>query len=126
MTSETERVKVTDVSDYVNPADMVKNKNLPDFKERVANGEWQWHSNSEVQAKEVARLPEEYKGLPNGHMGSHKLLIDDFVRAAVTGKQPVLNAKRAARYTVPGLIAIESAKSGGVPLEVPDFGSDGE
>ena len=124
MTSEKERVKLTDVSDYVNPADMVENKNLPDFKERVANGEWQWRSNSEVQAKEVARLPKEYEALPNGHMGSHKLLIDDFVRAVVTGKQPVLNAKRAARYTVPGLIAIESAKLGGMPLDVPDFGSD--
>ena len=126
MTSETERVKLTDVSDYVNPADMVKNKELPDFKERVANGEWQWNSFAEIQNKEAARLPREYEGLPNGHMASHKLLIDDFVMAVVTEKQPVLNAKRAARYTVPGLVAIESAKLGGAPLDVPDFGGDDE
>ena len=60
-------------------------------------------------------------------MGSHKFLIDDFVTAVYNKKQPILNAWRAARYTVPGLVAIESAKQGGIPLDVPDFGEyDGE
>ena len=63
-----------------------------------------------------------FKALPNGHMGSHKFLVDDFLKAVDQNKQPVLNAWRAARYTVPGLVAIESAKQGGIPLEVPDFG----
>jgi predicted dehydrogenase len=125
--SAKEHVFLTDVSDYVNPAAMVEHKNEPDFKENVANGMWQKDSNAAVQQKEVERLPAEYEGLGNSHMGSHKFLIDDFVTAVYNKKQPILNAWRAARYTVPGLVAIESAKQGGIPLDVPDFGEyDGE
>ena len=123
--SATERMKLTDVSDYVNPTEMVAHKGEADFMENVANGMWQWTSGAEVQAKEAARLPEEYKSLGiNGHMASHTFLIDDFVKAAATGQEPILNAVRAARYTVPGLVAIESCKQGGIPLDVPDFGGD--
>ncbi len=120
--SETERIKLTDVSDYVNPADMVQNKMLPDFKERVANGEWQWNSPAEIQKEEYARIPADFRGLKNGHMASHQLLIDDFCTAVAKRKQPVLNAWFAARCNIPGLVAIESAKQGGVPLPVPDLG----
>lgn len=118
----TEKITLTDVSDYVNPADMVKNKHLPNFKERVANGEWQWNSPAEIQAKEYARLPREFSGLINGHMASHQLLIDDFCKAVSTHKMPILNAWFAARCNIPGLIAIESAKQGGIPMDVPDLG----
>ena len=109
-TTEKERVTVRDVSDYVNPADMVANKDVPDFKERVANGEWQWSSPAAIQAADVARVPKELDGLVSGHMFSHKILVDDFIRAICTGKQPIINAWRAARFTVPGLVAIESCK----------------
>ncbi len=71
----------------------------------------------------VERLPKEYIGLPNGHNGSHQFLIDDFIMACVRGKQPPNNVWQAARYLAPGLIAHESAKQGGVLLEVPDFGN---
>ncbi len=91
-------------------------------KEKPTNGEWQWSGNAPVQKKEVERLPKEFDGVPTGHMGSHKLLVDDFLRAVRENKQPVLNAWKAARYTVPGLVAIESLKQGGIPLDVPDFG----
>lgn len=70
----------------------------------------------------VSRLPKEYIGLHNGHCGSHQFLVDDFVKACVKGEQPPNNVWQAARYLVPGLIAHESAKQGGVLLEVPDFG----
>lgn len=117
-----EKVFLEDVSDYVNPYDMVKNKNLPDFKEKVANGEWQYYGIAKIQEKEYARLPKEYENIDNGHMGTHKFLIDDFCKAAYTGKMPILNAWFAARVNIPGLVAIESAKLGGIPLEVPDCG----
>ncbi len=71
----------------------------------------------------VERLPEVYATLPNGHWGSHQFLVDDFVRACVTGQTPPNNVWQAARYVVPGLIAHESATQGGVLLDVPDFGA---
>ena len=117
-----EKIKLTDLSDYVNPEAMTASRDLPDFKERVANGEWQWDGFSPVQDKEVARLPLEYEGLPNGHMGSHKFMIDDFCRAAYEGTMPAMNAWFAARSNIPGLVALESARLGGVTLDVPDLG----
>ncbi len=117
-----ENVHLTDVSDYVNPIAMVAHKNEPDFKNRVANGEWQWSDFSEVQRAEIERVPKELDGIISGHMSSHKLLVDDFMQAVYHGKQPVLNAWRAARYTVPGIVAIESYKRGGEVIPVPDFG----
>ncbi len=70
----------------------------------------------------VERLPREFLGLPNGHAGSHQFLVDDFVRACVTGGIPPNNIWQAARYAVPGIIAHESAVRGGELLEIPDFG----
>ncbi|WP_425864595.1 Gfo/Idh/MocA family protein [Arthrobacter sp. TWP1-1] len=68
------------------------------------------------------RLPAEFRGLPNGHEGSHHFLADDFVTAINTGSLPPINAWEAARYTLPGIIAHQSALSGGERLPVPDFG----
>lgn len=119
---EKEKVKLTDVSDYVNTDEMVLHKNDPDFKEQVANRAWQWRNVAAVQQKEIDRLPKEFENEPNGHMGTHKFLVDDFCKAAYHQIQPVLNACTAARYTIPGLVAIESAKQGGIPLDVPDCG----
>jgi predicted dehydrogenase len=75
---------------------------------------------------DLARLPKEFIGLPNGHNGSHQFLVDDFVRACVEGTVPPNNVWQAARYMVPGLIAHESAKRGGELMEVPDFGEGQE
>jgi hypothetical protein len=71
---------------------------------------------------DLARLPKEFLGLPNGHAGSHQFLVDDFVRACVSGETPPNNVWDAARYLVPGLVAHQSAMQGSVLLEVPDFG----
>jgi hypothetical protein len=68
-------------------------------------------------------LPREFIGLPNGHNGSHQFLVHDFVTACISGERPPNDVYQAARYLVPGLIAHESAKQGGVLLEVPDFGT---
>lgn len=114
-------VKLTDVSDYVNPAAMTENKDMPDFKNKVANHEWQWDSYAPIQDKD--RLPESYKELENGHMASHKFLIDDFCTAAYNNTLPTVNAWLAARFTIPGIVAYESLKQDGVPLPVPDCGN---
>lgn len=70
----------------------------------------------------VQRLPREFIGLPNGHLGSHQFLVDDFVCACVSGQQPPNNAWQAARYVIPGLVAHDSACQGGKRLPVPDLG----
>ncbi|MGC5173076.1 Gfo/Idh/MocA family protein [Microbacterium sp. DT81.1] len=67
-------------------------------------------------------LPRQYAGLHNGHEGSHQFLVNDFVTAVARRELPPVNAWVAARYTVPGIIAHESAKQGGVRLPIPDFG----
>ena len=121
---EKEKVKLTDVSDYVNTDQMVENKNDPDFKNKVANAEWQWDGVAAIQKEEMKRLPASFENEPNGHMATHKFLIDDFCKAVYNNEQPVLNACVAARYTIPGLVAIESGEQGGIPLEVPDCGDE--
>ncbi|MDF2723106.1 MAG: Gfo/Idh/MocA family oxidoreductase [Paenibacillus sp.] len=114
---------LTDASDLVNTVAMTEHKNDPDFKERVANGAWKWTEYAPIQFEEVQRLPEQFKGLPNGHNGSHQLLIDDFCKAAYAGIiPPVNNAWDAARYTIPGLLAHQSALMDGMPFNVPDCG----
>jgi predicted dehydrogenase len=70
----------------------------------------------------VHLLPREFRGLGNGHNGSHQFLVHDFVTACVSGKLPPNHVWAAARYLVPGLIGHQSALQGGVLLEVPDFG----
>ena len=71
---------------------------------------------------DAGRLPAEFRGLHNGHEGSHHFLVDDFVTAVDTGTLPPVNAWEAARYTLPGIVAHESALRGGERLPVPDHG----
>lgn len=124
-----EGVELGDVSDYVNPTEMTKNNDGSlAFKNFVANHGYQWRDASPIQDKEYERVPDSYREIPrtNGHMASHQLLIDDFCTAVSERKMPYVNAWRAARYTIPGLIAHESAKLGGQLLDVPDLGDEPE
>jgi hypothetical protein len=68
------------------------------------------------------RLPRQFIGLPNGHAGSHQFLVDDFVKACASGQSPPNNVWEAARYTIPGIIAHDSAVQGGALLPIPDCG----
>ncbi|MBE4718824.1 Gfo/Idh/MocA family protein [Pseudarthrobacter sp. AB1] len=68
------------------------------------------------------RLPKEFRGAPNGHEGSHHFLVDDFVTAVNAGTLPPVNAWVAARFTLPGIVAHESALRGGARLPIRDFG----
>jgi predicted dehydrogenase len=67
-------------------------------------------------------LPPSFVGLANGHEGSHQFLVHDFIVACTEGTLPPVNAWAAARYTLPGLIAHQSALRGGELLAIPDFG----
>lgn len=68
------------------------------------------------------RLPAEFHGLGSGHHGSHQFLVDDFVRAVVTGALPPNHVWAAARYNLPGILAHESARRDGETIRVPDLG----
>lgn len=68
------------------------------------------------------RLPEEFLGAPNGHEGSHHFLVDDFVTAVNNRTLPPVNAWVAARFTLPGIVAHQSALQNGVRLPIRDFG----
>ena len=73
--------------------------------------------------QDTSRLPVDFRSeKPYSHNNSHPFLVDDFVRAVMTGKLPPNNAWDAARYMIPGLIAHESALQGGVLMDIPDFG----
>jgi len=76
-----------------------------------------------IHDAETSRLPAEFALAPNGHEGSHQLLADDFVRAVTDRTLPTVNAWVAARYTLPGLVAMESALRDGERMPVEDFGA---
>lgn len=76
-----------------------------------------------AKIQDRSRLPVEFRNPEaHSHYNSHPFLVDDFVRAVLSGKLPPNNAWDAARYMIPGLIAHESALQGGVLLDIPDFG----
>ena len=79
-----------------------------------------------AKVQDRSRLPKEFDGAHNGHEGSHHFLADDFARAVTTKTQPPVSAWKAARFTLPGVVAYESAQQGGVRLPVPDFGDGPE
>lgn len=57
-----------------------------------------------------------------GHNGSHAFLVDDFVRAVLTGKLPPVDPWLAAHCTLAGIYAHRSAMQGGVTLKLPEIG----
>ncbi len=71
---------------------------------------------------DASRLPAEFAGAPNGHEGSHHFLADDFVTAVNNQTLAPVNAWQAARYTLPGIYALESARRNGERLRIDDFG----
>ncbi|WP_417555922.1 Gfo/Idh/MocA family protein [Microbacterium sp.] len=76
-----------------------------------------------VHEEDRRRIPAELADLHNGHEGSHHFLVDDFVRAVEDHTLPPVNAWQAARFTLPGVIAHESARRGGERLTIPDMGA---
>ena len=111
------KVHTEDVSELLRT---VKNDDSLDGFTRVQLGEVLSAGVSQVH--DLSRLPRSLIGLTNGHEGGHPFLVDDFVRACMTGRQPPVNVWAAARFTLPGLVAHESAKQNGERLEIPDFG----
>lgn len=58
----------------------------------------------------------------SGHEGSHTFLTHEFVDAVLTQRKPAVNVQEAVAYTLPGIIAHESALRGGEQKKVPVLG----
>lgn len=58
---------------------------------------------------------------PGGHGGSHGHLAEEFVRAILLDRKPVVDVVQALNMTVPGIIAHASALKGGERLKVPVY-----
>ncbi len=93
----------------------------------MENPPYQWSTRTEQQVIDFPayqdRLPASLVALgSNGHGGSHPHLVHDFVMSIVEGRLPFNHVWAAARYCLPGLVGIESARQGGALLPVPDYG----
>ncbi len=56
-----------------------------------------------------------------GHQGSHGFLTNEFIRALVEERRPTVDVYEALSYTVPGIIAHESALHDGEFMKIPQF-----
>jgi predicted dehydrogenase len=58
---------------------------------------------------------------PGGHGGSHGHLCEEFVRAILEDRQPLVDISAALNLTVAGILAHQSAMNGGETLKIPQF-----
>ncbi|MDH7503937.1 MAG: Gfo/Idh/MocA family oxidoreductase [Verrucomicrobiota bacterium] len=65
-------------------------------------------------------LPEPLRH-PSGHEGSHTFLTHEFVDSVSHGRRPAIDVYEALAYTVPGIVAHQSALQNGALLKIPQF-----
>jgi predicted dehydrogenase len=58
---------------------------------------------------------------PGGHGGSHGHLTEEFLRAILEDRQPLVDVATALNLTVAGIVAHQSALKGGEMLKIPQF-----
>ena len=79
-------------------------------------------------AIEAFKQPDHFEKLPaplrvkTGHGNSHTFITHEFVSAILEDRQPAVNAWEAIAYTVPGIVAHQSALRGGEPMKIKDYG----
>lgn len=57
----------------------------------------------------------------SGHHGSHTFITHEFVDACLKERTPTVDIHEALAYTVPGIVAHQSALAGGESMEIPQF-----
>lgn len=55
------------------------------------------------------------------HGGSHPHLVHEFISSITERRKPLIDARRSAQWTAPGICAHQSAMSGGTLIDVPTF-----
>jgi predicted dehydrogenase len=88
-------------------------RTLPEFEEYTAPDYW---------ATDLLPEPLRHK---TGHQGSHAFLTHEFIDALTHDRIPTVNVHEALAYTVPGIIAHQSALKGGEMMSVPSFDPEG-
>ena len=58
-----------------------------------------------------------------GHGGSHTFLTHEFISSIVEDRWPTVNVYEALAYTLPGIVAHQSALRGGEHLRIRDYGA---
>jgi predicted dehydrogenase len=85
------------------------------------------YSESKVITEEM-EVGDHYELLPeplrhdSGHGGSHTHITHEFVSACLENRSPTVNVHEALAYTIPGIIAHQSALEGGTLKKIPDYG----
>ena len=69
----------------------------------------------------LQRLPAAMR-VKTGHGNSHAHLTHEFITAIVEDRHPAVNVWEAIAYTMPGVIAHQSALRGGEPMKIKDYG----
>lgn len=67
------------------------------------------------------KLPEPLR-VPTGHGGSHTFITNEFINSIVEDRRPEVDVYEAIAYTLPGIIAHQSAVRGGEPMKIKDYG----
>ena len=74
------------------------------------------------------KQPDHMEALPpsmrvkSGHGGSHTFIVHEFLSAILEDRYPAVNVWEAIAYTVPGIVAHQSALKGGMPMKIKDYG----
>jgi predicted dehydrogenase len=73
------------------------------------------------QPNHFEKLPEPMR-VASGHGGSHTFIAHEFVSAIAEDRTPEVNVWEAIAYTVPGIVAHQSALRGGETMKIKDYG----
>ena len=80
------------------------------------------YAGEERQLPQVGRPPLPPTLGPGGHGGSHGHLTEEFVRAILEDRRPLIDIGLALNMTVAGIVAHASALKGGELMKIPQFG----
>lgn len=80
------------------------------------------------EKREARQEPDYFDTLPEslrvrtGHGNSHTFITHEFVRSIVEQRHPSVNVWEAVAYTLPGIVAHQSALAGGALMKIRDYG----
>lgn len=88
-----------------------------------ANGypEGEVHMEAYKEPNHWEKLPEPLR-VPTGHGGSHTFLTHEFISSIAEDRWPAVNVYEAIAYTLPGIVAHQSALRGGESMKIRDYG----